>query len=466
MTPAGQHSSPSTVARTIEEAAEIRGGYVYAISAIAAMGGFLFGYDLDVIVGAIIFLQRGFQLTPVQVGFAVSCATIGCIIGPLVGGPMADWLGRRKTLVLTACIFSVGTIGTIFPRTIAEFDIFRIVGGLGIGLASVTSPMYIAEISPSRLRGRLVTVNQLAIVAGALSSILVAYGLSRTGNWRAMFASELVPVVLFFIGLAVVPESPRWLFEKKRVDEARQVLQKIYVSAAGVEQELLLMRQTDHEEAGTFRELLRPGIRKALLIAIVLAITQQMTGASPLLFYMPIIFQRAGFHSASDAIFQTVVLNIWDVFCTILAMWLVDKLGRRPLLLIGTSGMAVSLTLMGFFFARHATGEIVVVVMMLCVGFYIVSLAPLAWLIMSEIFPTRLRGKAMGVATIFLWLSTFVSAQAVPSLSAYMERSFNSIAGLFWMFAVVCVWTLVFCWYMVPETKGRSLEEIGQSWTR
>jgi SP family arabinose:H+ symporter-like MFS transporter len=447
------------------EPAEIRVAYIYAMAAIAAMGGFLFGYDLDIMVGAILFLQRDFRLTPVQVGFAVSCATIGCVVGPLVGGSVADWLGRKKTLVATALIFVVGTVGTVFPQSISQFNAFRIIGGVGVGLASVTSPMYIAEMAPSRLRGRLVTVNQLAIVIGALTSIIVAYGLSGSGNWRAMFASELIPVVLFFVGLSFAPESPRWLFEKKRVEEARGVLQKIYPSAAAVERELDLMRQTGHEETGRFAELLRPGIRKALLIAVVLAIAQQMTGASPLLFYMPMIFQQAGFHSASAAIFQTVVLNVWNVFCTLLAMWLVDKLGRRPLLLIGTSGMAVSLTLMGFFFARHATGEFVVAVMMLCVGFYIVSLAPLAWLIMSEIFPTRLRGKAMGAATIFLWLSTFASAQAVPSLSALMERNFHSIAGIFWIFAAVCVATMLFCWRMVPETKGRSLEEIGQSWT-
>ena len=450
---------------SIPESAEIRRNYVYLISAIAAMGGFLFGYDLDVIIGAIIFLQRQFLLNPVQTGFAVSCASIGCIIGPLVGGPTADWLGRKKTLVVTALIFGIGTIGTIFPKTIGEFDFFRIVGGVGIGLASVTSPMYIAEIAPARLRGRLVTVNQLAIVVGALASIIVSYFLSHSGNWRAMFAYELVPVVLFFVGLAFVPESPRWLFEKKRIDEARNVLGKIYRSTAGVEQELQIMHQTDLEEPGTFAELLRPGIRKALLIAAALAIFQQMTGASPLTFYMPIIFQQAGFKNASDAIFQTVVLNVWDVFCTLLAMWLVERLGRRPLLLIGISGMGTSLTLMGFFFARHATGEFVVAVMMLCIGFYIISLAPLAWLIMSEIFPTRLRGKAMGVASIFLWGATFVGAQILPSLSAYMQKNFNSIAGVFWVFALVCGIALLFSWYMVPETKGRSLEEIGQSWT-
>jgi len=455
----------NTVPGSIQESDDFRRNYVYVISAIAAMGGFLFGYDLDVIIGALIFLRKGFQLNPVQVGFAVSCASIGCIIGPLVGGPAADWLGRKKTLVVTALIFSVGTLGTVFPRTIAEFDFFRIVGGLGIGLASVTSPMYIAEMAPARLRGRLVTVNQLAIVVGALSSIIVSYFLSASGNWRAMFAYELVPVMVFFVGLSFVPESPRWLFEKKRIEEARQVLGKIYRSASGIEQELQIMHQTDHEEAGTFSELLLPGIRKALLIASALAIFQQFTGASPLTFYLPIIFQQAGFKSASDAIFQTVVLNVWDVFCTILAMWLVERLGRRPLLLIGISGMAASLTLVGFFFARHATGEFVVLVMMVCIGFYIISLAPLTWLIMSEIFPTRLRGKAMGVASIFLWAATFVGTQVVPSLSAYLNKRFSSIAGVFWIFAVVCVVALVFSWYMVPETKGRSLEEIGQSWT-
>jgi MFS family permease len=233
-----------------------------------------------------------------------------------------------------------------------------------------------------------------------------------------------------------------------------------------VEQELEVMLQTGLEEVGTFAELLRPGIRKALLIAAALAVFQQMTGASPLTFYLPIIFQQAGFKSASDAIFQTVLLNVWDVFCTLLAMWLVERLGRRPLLLIGISGMGSSLILVGFFFARHVTGEFVVAIMMLCIGFYIISLAPLAWLIMSEIFPTRLRGKAMGVASIFLWAATFVGTQILPVLSDFMQKSFHSIAGVFWSFAVVCMIALIFCWYMVPETKGRSLEEIGRSWTQ
>ena len=449
-----------------QESADIRRTYLYVISAIAGVGGFLFGYDLDVVAGALIFLQKQFLLSPVQTGFAVSCCTIGCIIGPLVGGPLADFVGRKRTLIGTAVIFSVGTVGTIFPKTITEFDIFRIVGGVGVGLASVTSPMYIAEISPAHLRGRLVTINQLAIVVGALSSIIVGYFLSSSGNWRGMFACELVPVMLFFVGLSFVPESPRWLFEKKRINEARQVLAKIYRSAAGVDLELQIMRQGEDEEAGTFMELLRPGIRTALFIAAALAIFQQMTGASPLTFYLPIIFQQAGFNNPSDAILQTVLLNVWDVFCTLLAMWLVERLGRRPLLLIGVSGMAISLALTGYFFARHAKGEFVVAVMMVCIGFYIISLAPLTWLIMSEIFPTRLRGKAMGVASIVLWSATFAGAQIVPSLSAYMQNHFNSIAGVFWVFAAVCVVALIFSWYMVPETKGRTLEEIGQSWTK
>ncbi len=449
-----------------QESGEVRTGYVYLISAVAAMGGFLFGYDLDVIVGAIIFLQKQFTLNPVQTGFAVSCASIGCVLGPLVGGPAADWLGRRKTLLLTAIIFGIGTVGTIFPRTIGEFDLFRIVGGVGIGLASVTSPMYIAEISPAKLRGRLVTINQLAIVVGALTSIIVSYFLSHSGHWRAMFGYELVPVFLLMMGLAFVPESPRWLLEKKRVDEAREVLSKIYLSAAALEQELAVMLEAGKEEVGTFLELLRPGIRTALLIAVALAIFQQMTGASPLTFYLPIIFQQAGFNSPSDAIFQTVLLNVWDVFCTLLAMWLVERLGRRPLLLIGITGMGVSLVLVGFFFAHHMTGEFVVAVMMLCIGFYIISLAPLAWLIMSEIFPTRLRGKAMAVASIFLWGATFVGTQILPMLSDFTQKRFHSIAGVFWTFAVVCVVALIFSFYMVPETKGRSLEEIGESWTK
>lgn len=438
--------------------------YVYLVSIVAAVGGFLFGYDLSIVSGAVIFLRKEFNLTPNEVGFAVSSAVIGCLLGPfIVGGGLSDWLGRKKVLLVTAVIFGVSALGTAIPRNMTEFNFFRILGGVGVGVASVISPMYISEIAPARLRGRLVTVNQLAIVTGSLASIIVSYFLSFSESWRWMFASECIPVLLLLAGLAFVPESPRWLVEKNRHSKALGILTRID-GAANAEQEMQEITASLQEESGTFSELFQPGMRMALLIAVVLAVLQQFTGVSPLLFYTPIIFQKAGFERASDAILQSIIVNVWNLACTVIAFWLVDRLGRRALLITGCSGMALGLSLMGVFFHYDVKGFSIVLVMFLCVGSYVISLAPLAWLIMSEIFPTRIRGRAMAIASFALWMAAFIGAQSFPPLLSYVEGSFGTAAGVFWIYAAVCVFAVVFGWLMVPETKGKSLEEIGRSW--
>jgi sugar porter (SP) family MFS transporter len=439
--------------------------YVFWIATLAAIGGFLFGYDISIISGALMFLKPEFQLNAVQEGLAVSSAGIGCFVGPLVALALSDSIGRKRTLFVAAGLLGFAAIGTAWSRTITEFIIFRIVGGVGVGLASVVTPMYIAEIAPARLRGRLVAVNQLAIVIGLFIAIVVSYLLSFHGNWRWMFGSACVPVACWLVGLAVLPESPRWLVAKQRQTEALELLTQtegpIAATAAlsEIEQSIAL-------ESGTFGELLQPGVRVALVIAVVLAILQQMTGVSILLVYAPTIFKSAGFSLASDAIWQAIPLNIWNILCTLLAFWLVDRLGRRPLLLIGSAGMALGLVAMGLCFYLGLTGYFVVAVMFLCVGAYVSSLAPLAWLIMSEIFPTRVRGRAMSVAGAALWLSFCIGSQIFPSLSRYFEKRFGSPAGVFWLFAGVCVFAFAFVWRMVPETKGRSLEVIAASWKR
>jgi SP family arabinose:H+ symporter-like MFS transporter len=439
-------------------------GYLYVISLVAATGGFLFGYDLDILTGAQIFLKRDFQLTPWQLGLVVSSATIGCILGPILGGPLADWIGRKKTLTLTALVFGVGVVGTIVPSTAIEFEIFRFVGGIGVGLACVVSPMYISEIAPADMRGRLVTLNQVAIVLGSLLAMVVAYFFSFSGNWRAMFASELVPVCLFTVGLAFIPESPRWLHSKNRVSQARDVLLQL-ISPAAAELELGEISDSLQEKDARLSELLRPGLRRGLFIAITLAILQQFTGVSPIGFYMPIMFQDAGFVNASEAILQAIIVAIWTAVWTLVAMWYIDRLGRRPLLLIGTIGMCVGLLVMGVFFQLKLSGAYVVIMMMISMAFYSISLAPLAWLIMAEIFPTRFRGTAMAVASVFLWLATFLSTQTLPALNAFAQRKFGSTASIFWLFSAICLGAFAFSWKFVPETKGRSLEEIGRSWT-
>jgi sugar porter (SP) family MFS transporter len=452
-------------ASTQKSLTDSMGRHVWMISIVAALGGFLFGYDLSIVSGAIIFLKQQFGLSPFQVGFAVSSASIGCIAGPVMAGLLTDWIGRRKCLMITGLVFAAGTLGTVFPQSIQEFNVYRIIGGVGVGIASVISPMYIAEISPAELRGRLVTVNQLAIVIGSLSSIMVSWSLSFSHNWRAMFATELAPVVLLLLGLTLIPESPRWLVEKDRISQARAVLEKLN-PIDRVEPELAEITSSIRAESGRLREILTRDLRRPLIIAFGLCIFQQISGVSPLLFYTPLIFQQAGFHNASDALMQTVIVNVWNLMCTVLALRLVDRLGRRPLLLTGTIGMCLSLAAMGAVAHFHLRGFYVVVIMMACVGFYVTSLAPLTWLIMSEIFPNRLRGVAMAASSVVLWISVFGSNQSFPLMASALERRFGSPAGVFWLYSVICLVAFLFSVRMVPETRGRTLEEIGQSWTR
>ena len=440
-------------------------GYVFRIAIVAALGGFLFGYDISIISGAIIFLKSQFHLDPYQQGFAVSSAAIGCIAGPLVAVALSDALGRRRTLVVAAILLGVSAVATALAGDMLQFNLFRIVGGVGVGLASVVSPMYIAEMAPARLRGRLVSVNQLAVVIGLFIAVVVSYFLSFNGSWRWMFGSTALPVVCWLAGLTVLPESPRWLAARSREPEALALL----VRSEGPAQSDAALREIQQsiaEETGGLAELFQPGMRIALLVAVMLAILQQMTGVSILLVYAPTIFKSAGFSAASDAIWQAIPLNVWNIACTALAFWLVDRLGRRPLLLIGVIGMAVGLIIMGFCFQFGWSGYPVVAVMFLCVGAYVSSLAPLAWLIMSEIFPTRIRGRAMSIAGVALWLSFFIGSQIFPPLCSFFEGKFGSPAGVFWLFAGVCLFAFGFSWRLVPETKGRTLEAIAASWRR
>lgn len=431
---------------------------------VAALGGFLFGYDLSIISGAIIFIKSEFGLTPDQVGLAMGSALLGCMAGPLLGGALSDRWGRRRTLMFAGLLFAVGAVGTALPRDVIQFNLFRFLGGMGVGLASVVSPMFIAEISPPRIRGALVTVNQLAIVVGLACAVVVSYFLSFGEHWRWMLASNAVPVPLFVLGLLLAPESPRWLAQRNRPGEALDVLTRIdgRENAEAEMNEILMSVQ----EQGTWRELLRPGMRFALFLACSLAVFQQITGASILTMYMPTVFQEAGFDKPSDAILQNVVMSGWYVVCTIVALLAVDRLGRRPLLLLGTVGMAVGMGLLGVLFDRHVTGTYVVVTMFLVMGAYLMSLAPLAWLIMSEIFPNRLRGKAMSIASVCVWVASFLTAACFPPMVHRFETAYGSPAMAFWIYAAVSAIAFLFSLVIVPETRGRTLEEIGASWTR
>jgi sugar porter (SP) family MFS transporter len=437
---------------------------VYLIAMMAAVGGFLFGYDLSIISGAKLFIQPEFGLNESEVGLAMGSALLGCLFGPLLGGAFSDSWGRKRTLIFAGLLFAVGSVGTALPHSILVFDLFRFLGGVGVGLASVVSPMFIAEMSPARIRGALVTVNQLAIVVGLACAVVVSYFLSFGGHWRWMLASNAVPVPLFIAGLLLVPESPRWLARKNRQQEALDVLTLIDGRQnAETEMNDIL---TSTQEQGGWRELLGPGIRFALLIACSLAIFQQITGASILTMYMPTVFQEAGFTKPSDAIFQNVLISVWYIVCTVIALLFVDRLGRKPLLLLGTAGMTFGMLVLGVLFHRHTTGLYVVVTLFLVMGAYLISLAPLTWLIMSEIFPNRLRGRAIGVASVCVWTASFVTTYCFPPMVECFKKLYGSPAMAFWIYAGVSAAAFVFSLALVPETKGRTLEELGASWTK
>jgi len=439
--------------------------YVYLISIVAAVGGFLFGYDISIISGAVIFLKQDFALSGSALGFAMSSAQIGSIFGAVFGGKISDLMGRKKTLVIASLLFGLSAIFTSIAVSMEVFNVFRFVGGIGVGLASIVSPMYIAEVSPSSIRGRLVTLNQFAICIGLLSAIIVSYFLSFSQSWRWMFASECVPILFFMVGLFLIPESPRWLVKKERKNDAFFVLKRI--NGESIAQiEIREIEESLNSETGKFSELFQKGIRMALLIAVLLAFFQQWSGATPMLLYAPLIFQKAGFIQASDAIFQSMLLDGWLVLCTAFALWVVERVGRRQLLIFGTLAMAVGMLCTSLFFYLKMKGIFLLFMMFLSIGAYSISLAPLAWLIMAEIFPTRIRGVAMSIASLVLWVSTVMVNQLFPTLTSLSEKLFGSEFGIFLIYAAVCVITAIFVWRVLPETKGKSLEQISAYWLR
>ena len=437
--------------------------YAFGIAFVAAVGGFLFGYDLYIISPAILFLEKEFGLGPAQVGFAMSSAVIGCLLGPVAAGWVSDKIGRKKSLIIAAALFMISAIGTALPRNMVDFYIFRFLGGIGIGLASVISPLYIAEISPAKNRGAMVTMNQLAITIGGMSSVIVCYNLSFGDHWRWMFGSEVFPILVFLIALIFVPETPRWLMGKNRADEAMDVLTKIN-GRENARTEADQIRYVLAEETGSMGELIQPGLRLALFIAVGLAFFQMWTGASTIQTYAPRIFRMAGFMAASEAIYQTLFLVIFNFIFTIIALLLIDKVGRRPLLLIGTLGIVATQFLMGMCFRQNWSGFVVVLVLLLNVAFYATSLAPLAWLVMSEIFPNRIRGRAMSIAAFVLWINMLITNQLFPMLTDYLENKYGTPAGAFWLFTGFGILCFFFSLFLVPETKGKSLEEIAKSW--
>lgn len=440
---------------------------VSIVSLVAAISGFLFGYTMHMIIGLVPFLQQEFHLTPTQLGFAVSGSTLGCMVGALAAAPLADRLGRKKALALTSFIFMAGCVGVVVCRSIAQFYLFRILSGLGVGVVAAVAPMYVAEISPVWLRGRLVAITQMTIVVSGFLSVVAAYAFTPTSNWRGTCATSILPVLALLAILPLVPESPRWLLEQGFTERARTVLRWVYLekdTVLQVEREIAASF-AKHEDTGVL-ELFRAGVRRPLLIGVVLALCVQFTGIGPLSWYATIIFQKAGFTRTSDAMLQTLILNAWQLLCSIAAFSLIDRAGRRPVLLTGTVGMALSMACVGVLFHLDSPRMLILFGVILAMGFFNFSLAPVFWVLVSEIFPTQVRAKGIAVSSLAQWIAAFVAAQAIPVFMAFCERHYGNIAPVFDLFAVICAAAFAFSYAMVPETKGRSLEQIGASWAR
>ena len=428
-------------------------------STAAALGGLLFGFDTGVISGAIHFIKIEFNLNAYQEGFAVSNLMVACVIGALLAGPIADWTGRKKVLILCAVLFTVSAILSALSRSFTELVIARFIGGMGVGMASVVSPMYIAEISPAKIRGRLVALNQLAIVVGILLSYLSNWLLVDTGinNWRYMLVAEILPAITFLVGLFFIPESPRWLTKEGLEKEALDVL-NVVVGAENADHELQEVKKSLAEKSTSLKELLHPSLRRVLIVGILFSLFAHITGIDTIIYYGPIIFLESGFKTDS-ALLASVMIGITNLIFTFVGMAMVDKAGRKFLLLVGLAGMGISMTLVGLCMQSDMiSAKWTLLWIMTYIASFAMSIGVVIWVYLSEIYPTRVRGQALSVATMVLWLGNVMLTQLFPVM---MER-FGG--GTFYIFSFICLLAFIFTWTMVKETKGVSLEEIEEMW--
>jgi SP family arabinose:H+ symporter-like MFS transporter len=438
---------------------------LFIAASVATLGGFLFGYDNIVISGAIGYLGQLFHLDAGGVGWAAGCALVGCIAGCALAGTGADYLGKKKGLALCALCFALSSVGMLFAADLHQFVLWRLIGGVGIGAASVISPNYIAEIAPTRVRGRCVTLYQLGIVVGILAAVFVNMLIQRMGDeawniaigWRWMFLAGVVPAVLF--GLMILPavESPRWLMKMGRRDQAIGVLTEINGSDAA-RREAAEIENSLASEEGHISELFTT-FRRPLLLGIMLAGLQQISGVTPLFSFLPEIFRAAG-TATSDAFFQSVLVSLINLLFTLFALWLVDRAGRKTLILAGTSLQFVSLALVGWLYHVHGSGLAVLVFVMSFVAGHAFGNGVACWVIISEIYPTKVRGRGMSIATTALWLVGYLGNQLFPIMQKHLGSD-----GTFWLFSAGALLTVVLVGWLVPETKGRSLEEITKLWT-
>jgi len=436
--------------------------YVVFVSVIAAIGGLLFGFDTAIIAGATRFLKDQFSLSSLGEGLAVSIVLVGCMVGTWIAGVASDRIGRKRFLLVSAVLFFVSAVGCAIPQNLFQFLAFRFIGGLAIGSASLVCPLYISEIAPARIRGALVSVNQMTIVTGILLAYFVNWILVGAGpsNWRWMFAAGAIPAVIFFGLVLRVPESPRWLVKQGRENEALEVLSRVN-EPGPASAEVLNIKETLTLEQGRLSELFKPGFRTALLVGVVLAVFQQITGINAVIYYSPRFFETAGL-ARGTAILQSTIVGLVNMLFTIVAIVLVDRVGRKPLLLGACAGMGISFILLGAAFKFQLfSGGLVLVFTLLYVAFFAMAMGPIVWVVIAEIFPTRIRGQAMAIATVALWFADFVVSLTFPVIADKLHESFA-----FWLYAGMCVIDFLFMWFVLPETKGKTLEEIERRWLK
>lgn len=466
--------SPAPVVVSKPGNERLRAGYVWLICSAAAMGGLLFGYDWVVIGEAKPFYEKFFHLDSEQlIGWANSCALLGCLLGSVVSGWASDRFGRKRLLIGSAVLFATSSAFTALASVFSAFVFWRIAGGVAIGIASNVSPTYIAEVSPSPWRGRLVSLNQLTIVVGILAAQVVNWLIAEkvpagaTGDmilhswngqtgWRWMFAAVILPSLIFLAAVIAVPESPRWLLKQGLVERARTVLKRIggseYAEVAIAETRETINPQNSSNPH--FRELFSRGVAKALLIGITLAVLQQWSGINVIFNYAEEVYRTAGY-GVSDILFNIVITGTVNLVFTLVALTFVDKLGRRPLMLLGCAGVGLSHSLIGLAYKLQLGGLPVLIFTLCTIGCYAMSLAPITWVLISEIFPNRVRGLAISVSVSALWIASFLLTYTFPLIS----RALGS-AGTFWLYAGICFLGFIFIFRKVPETRGKSLEKI------
>jgi len=456
-------------------------GYVIFMAVVAAIGGILFGYDTAVISGTTEIVKNQFALSDIKEGWYVGCALIGSIAGVLVAGSLSDYLGRKLTMLISAALFSISAIGCAVCGSFDGLVAFRIVGGVGIGIVSIVSPIYISEVSPAKIRGTLVSLYQLAVTVGFLMAYLVNWlidsnidpslalntadltlweKIMHTEAWRGMLGSETIPALLFFFIIFFIPESPKWLIVNGKLDKASAVLGKIYASEAEVKEEIEVTNASlKGETKGKWSDLLKPGILLAVIVGSAIAILGQFMGVNAVLYYGPKIFSEAGF---DNPMFSTVLVGVVNCVTTVLAVFIIDRVGRKQLIYWGVSGMIICLLAIGIYFAWGSAlglGNGFMLTFFLAYVFCCaISISAIVFVLLSEMYPNSVRGRAMSIAGFALWIGTYLIGQLTPVLLGWSQ------AGTFFIFAAMCVPYMLIMWKIVPETTGKTLEEIEAYW--